>query len=117
MREKVLSITADQFDWEYFRCGGNGGQNVNKRTTGARVRHPPSGAVAESCDERSQRQNRVIALRRLAQHPKFRYWVQETHRVKFGGKTVEQQVADQMAPSLIRSEVRVNGKWETDEGV
>lgn len=47
------------------RSGGPGGQNVNKRSTAVRVLHRPSGLAVVAREERSQHQNRRIALERL----------------------------------------------------
>lgn len=69
-----LTITASDCIRDTFRCGGAGGQNVNKRETGVRFTHPPSGAVGKSCEERSQAQNERIAWRRMAESPQFKAW-------------------------------------------
>jgi len=42
-----ISLHGPDIVWENFRCGGKGGQAVNKKNTGIRVRHVPSGAVGE----------------------------------------------------------------------
>lgn len=71
-RELVFSVTVKDCEVQTFRSGGKGGQNQNKRDTGVRIIHHPSGARGEARDERSQLQNKRLAFTRMANHPLFR---------------------------------------------
>lgn len=51
--------------FETFRCGGKGGQKVNKTETGVRAIHLATGLAVVSTEARSQYLNRQIALNRL----------------------------------------------------
>lgn len=57
----------EQIVYESFRCGGKGGQNVNKVCSGVRAVYLPSGQVVECTEERSQHLNKLKAAARLQQ--------------------------------------------------
>lgn len=104
-----LTVTIHDCEVQTFRCGGHGGQNVNKVSTGVRVIHPPSGARGESREERHQLQNKKIAFRKMVNSPKFRVWL--NRQLWFGGILPEQRAEQDMHPRNLRVEGRKNDRW------
>lgn len=110
-RELLFSVTAKDMDIQTFTSGGPGGQHQNRSQTGVRIVHRESGAVGESREERSQLQNKRTALKRMTQHPKFSFWVEQKRREMEQGMTDEEVVAEQMSPENLLIEVKRDGKW------
>ncbi|CAI8593510.1 unnamed protein product [Vicia faba] len=64
-----LDLTDDdlmkQCEMGTFKSSGPGGQHRNKRESAVRLKHLPTGIIAQASEDRSQHMNRASALKRL----------------------------------------------------
>jgi len=60
-----IQVNPAELEWEFYRSGGKGGQNVNKVETAVRLKHIASGIIVECQQSRTQGENRELALKML----------------------------------------------------
>ncbi|WP_159599755.1 peptide chain release factor family protein [Agromyces humi] len=116
-RELMFSVTLDDCKVETFMVGGAGGQHRDRTYAGVKITHLASGASGRAVDDRSQLRNKKAAWKKMAESPKFQYWLALERARREGRQTPEEYAAAEIANSShLRVEVRGDdGKWvETD---
>lgn len=96
-----IDINPADLEWDTFRASGAGGQHVNKTESAVRVRHIPSGIVAECQQERSQHMNRDKAIQLL----KSRLYERELEKQRAEKQAIESGKMKNEWGSQIRSYV------------
>jgi protein subunit release factor B len=105
MKQLLFSVTKDDFDWQFFRGSGAGGQKRNKTSSACRCIHRESGAKGTSQDERQQSQNRKLAFTRCISTKEFQHWIKlKTAATAQGFDNIDKLVDEMMQPENIRIE-------------
>ena len=111
-KELLFSVTKSDLKFEYFRSSGAGGQHRNKTDTACRCRHVPSGAVAEGKEHKSQKQNKQLAFKRMANSKKFQKWLRLESAKKLGVlDRIEKEVEYEIATNVRVDCKDEQGKW------
>lgn len=120
--ETEIYIRPEDLEWDFYRSGGKGGQNVNKVSSAARVRHKPTGLIASAQTERDQSQNRRTALSLL----RSKLWEQEEIKRSLEIGSARSVIGRGMRAEKIRtynfpqnrvSDHRINKSWHNLEDI
>ncbi len=118
-KELLFSLTKKDFEIQFYRGTGNGGQNRNKVETAVRIKHLESGAVASCEEQRTQEQNKKIAFERLVKTKEFQSWhkrkTAELMMVIPTKEEMEKQVDEMLKSENIKIEHKENDKWVKEE--
>ena len=120
--ESEIKINPQDLDWQFYRASTQGGQNVQKVSSAVRLRHLPTGLIVTSQRERSQEQNRQLAIQLL----RSKLWQKQEEEKEQQMKDYRSPIGRGMRSEKIRTynypqsrvtDHRINKSWKNLESI
>lgn len=109
-KEKLFSITAEDFEVTWFSGTGAGGQYRNKHQNCCRIKHKATGVIGTGQSNRNQEANRKEAFMNVYNHPRFQAYLQQRIAESLNAQESIDEIVDREMKN-IKVEVMENGKW------